>query len=143
MSRVTVASKLGEHAELVEKFVQEVRSSTQEDWQRYLARLDEGVPGRRKVFSTLEPGLGAAVESAVDKAANDAYLSLGLSSELFPDHWARFISLQTDVIAAALVIAAGDRVPPESRRVVLGPFADVGFTAPALALSGAAANEPR
>lgn len=133
---MSVAAKLGEHADLVEAFVEEVRRSSPGDWQRYLARLDEGVPGRRTVFAGLEPRLGAAVESAVDKAANDAFRGLGLTSSMFPDHAARFISLQTDVIAAAMVIAAGERVPDDARRVVLGPFADAGFAAPARALAG-------
>ncbi|MGY4645319.1 hypothetical protein [Cellulomonas sp. URHB0016] len=129
-----VQSQYGTHGDLVERFVVEVRQSTPADWSRYLDRLAQGVPGRRGLFRTLDPRLDAAMDHAVDSAADDAFRSLGLTRAMFPENWARFIALETDVITAAKVIAAGDKVPHDSRRALLGPFADVGFTAAAAAL---------
>jgi hypothetical protein len=120
---------------LVAQFLEEVRGASIDDWRRYL----QGVSGqprgsRREVFRELEPRLGAVVEAAVDRAADQAYRSLRLSGDKFPGQEARFIALQTDVITAAQVIAAGDKVPLESRQVLLQPFADVGFEAAGEAL---------
>lgn len=119
---------LGSRGDVVARFLEEVRRASVEDWRQYL----QGVSGqprgaRREAFRTLEPGLSAAVEGAVDRAADEAYRSLRLSSDQFPGQEARFIALQTDVIAAAQAIAAGDTVRPESRRVLLQLFADIGF----------------
>lgn len=77
---------------------------------------------------------GSGREAAVDRAADQAYRSLRLSSDQFPGQEARFIALQTDVITAAQVIAAGDKVPLESRQVLLRPFAEAGIEAAGEAL---------
>jgi hypothetical protein len=130
-----VSDRFGVRGPLVGRFLDEVRAAPVEDWRAYLRSVSAQPRGaRREVFRTLELRLGPAVETAVDRAADEAFRTLGLTSEQFPGQEARFIALQTDVIAAAQVIAAGDAVPQESRRVLLEPFADVGFASAAEAL---------
>ena len=130
-----MSDTFGVHGALVARFLEEVRGASVEDWHRYLRGVSGQPRGsRREVFRTLEPGLPTAVETEVDRAADMAYRSLRLSGEQFPGQEARFIALQTDVIAAAQVIAAGDAVPAESREVVLRPFADAGSEAAGEAL---------
>ena len=128
MTRVNAG--FGSRGDVVARFLEEVRRASVEDWRQYLQCVSEQPRGaRREAFRTLEPRLSAAVESAVDRAADEAYRSLRLSGEQFPGQEARFIALQTDVIAAAQVLAAGGAVPAESREVLLRPFADAGFEA--------------
>jgi hypothetical protein len=131
----SAAAALHASEALTAQFLAEVRGASVGDWRRYL----QGVSGqprgsRREVFRTLELGLDAAVEAAIDRAADEAYRGLRLSGDQFPGQEARFIALETDVIAAAQVIAAGDAVPPEAQRVLLQPFADAGFEAASEAL---------
>ncbi|GAA3925877.1 hypothetical protein [Actinoplanes auranticolor] len=132
----SAAAALAAPGALVAQFLTEVRDASVEDWRRYLQAVSGQPRGsRRAVFRTLELGLDPAVETAIDRAADDAYRSLRLSGDQFPGQEARFVALQTDVIAAAQVIAAGDAVRSEPRQVLLQPFADAGFEAAGEALS--------
>jgi hypothetical protein len=132
-----MSDTFGVHGAVVARFLDQVRRASTGDWRRYLEAV-AGQPrgARREVLRTLEPRLGAAVETAVDRAADEAYRSLRLSSDRFPGVEARFIALHTDVITAALVLAAGDTLGPHARQVLLQPFADAGFEAAAHALPG-------
>lgn len=125
-------AKFGPHGELVQSFLDELRSRDV-DWPRFSEEL-----GRRRLTSAVEAVAGvpwpAAVGDAVDAAARRAYGQLQLDPSAFDRPMGRG-RVKVAISTATKAIAAGSKLDPQSRRDLLEPFVQAGFSAAAAALT--------
>ncbi|MBO9554928.1 hypothetical protein [Cellulomonas sp.] len=116
--------KFGTHGDLVEKFLDEVRERS-DGWAEVAARADS--PQQRPAVKALtQVHWPAALLSAVDAAALQAYGSLGLTRGDFDDPFA-LGTVKVAISAGAKAIAVQDELAPEHLEALLRPFADEGF----------------
>ena len=124
--------RYGANGELVEQFLDEVRSRPT-DWSRLAHNAD--VPGQRPAVRSLsDVRWPAAVLAAVDASAAQAYGSLGRSRDDFDDPFA-LGTVKVAISAAAKAIAACGELAAQHVDVLLRPFADEGYSSAAAALA--------
>lgn len=129
-----VRSKFGTHAPVVEAFLAEV-TSIDVDWEALA--LAARTPGRRAALSALaEVPFPVAMLSAVERAALDAYGSLGLTDDDFENPLSRG-TVKVAIVSGAQALAVQDKLAHEHLEALLAPLAHVGVASvePALASS--------
>lgn len=134
MSRrqVKVTHTYGTHGDLVEQFLDEVRSHPT-DWPRLAQNAD--VPAQRPAVRALSDlRWPAALLAAVDSAAATAYCSLGVARDSFDDSFA-LGTIKVAISAAAKAIAARDKLAAEHVETLVRPFADEGYRSAAAVLT--------
>lgn len=131
--------KFGPHGELVEAFLDELRSQDV-DWPQFSEKLRE-----RRLRGAVEAVSGvswpAAVGDAVDAAARRAYGQLRLDASAFERPMSRG-RVKVAISTATKAIAAGSKLDPQSRRDLLEPFVEAGFGAASAALTALDGDAP-
>lgn len=120
-------------SDLVAAFLDQVRTADLDTWRALAAAA---VPSRLSEEATralADVALSASVRTSVHSAAVRAFRELGLRREDF-DGRRDLPRVGTAISCAATAIAAGDRLGPEHLRVLVEPFARVGFEAARSAL---------
>ncbi|WP_258724385.1 hypothetical protein [Cellulomonas sp. NS3] len=121
-----MAHRFGAHSELVEAFLDEVRSTGKDVWRRYaeLALPSRAVVAAGRALN--EVRLPAPVKTALYSASLDAFRSIGLTDDDLPE--GVYVSRVAGGIQnAATALAAGESLEAEHRRVLLVPFDECGF----------------
>lgn len=120
-----MTEKYGTNHAQVEAFLAEVGSTPRSAWAGIMAD-DTTVQERPAATKATVGTMSAAVRGAVDKAARDAFASVGLTNEDVPRR--PRTNAREYVASAALALAMGDDLAPEHREVLLRPFVTAGFT---------------
>ncbi|MBB2924719.1 hypothetical protein [Cellulomonas cellasea] len=121
-----MSHRFGVHGELVEAFLDEVRSTEKGVWLRYaeLALPSRAVVAAGRALN--EVRLPAPVKTALYSASLDAFRSIGLTDDDLPE--GVYVSRVAGGIQnAATALAAGESLEAGHRRVLLLPFDQCGF----------------
>lgn len=116
--------EFGPHHAAVEAFLAEVAATPRSAWADLMA-ADTTVQDRPAATKATVGTMSAAVRGAVDKAARDAFASVGLTNEDVPRR--PRTNAREYVALAAIALAMGETLAPEHREVLLRPFVDAGF----------------
>ena len=121
-----MAKKFGEHGDLVEAFLDEVRATDVDGWRRFASGEIVGRGLADAAHALVGVSMSASVRAAVYGASLAAFRSLGLTRGALPEPFGvRYVA--THIRTAAMALAAGDRLAPEHRRALLAPFVAAGF----------------
>ena len=121
-----MAKKFGEHGDLVQAFLDEVRATDLEGWRRFTSGDMAGKGMADAARALGDTSMSASVRAAVYGASLAAFRSLGLTRGALPEPFGvRYVA--THIRTAAMALAAGDRLAPEHRRALLAPFVAAGF----------------
>lgn len=124
--------KFGPRGDLVQAFLDEL-GSQDVDWSRFSRSL-RARDLTTAVEAVAEVSWPAAVGDAVDSAARRAYGQLRLDPAAFERPAGRG-RVKVAISTATKAIAAGRQLDPHSRRELLEPFAEAGFSAASAALA--------
>lgn len=135
-----MSTRYGPHSEAVAAFFDEVRSTDKAVWRRY---AETALPSRALVAAGRaldEVLLSAPVRSALYSEALAAFRTLGVADDDLPE--GVYVSRVAGGIQnAATALASGDDLDDVHRRVLLAPFAELGFVAAARALASPAPDQ--
>ncbi|MGW6130192.1 hypothetical protein ACWFNE_09215 [Cellulomonas sp. NPDC055163] len=136
-----MTNKYGAHSEVVEAFLDEVRSTGKPVWRRY---AELAVPSRAVVAAGRalnDVALPASVKTSLYSDSLAAFRSTGLTDDDVPE--GVYVSRVAGGIQnAATALAAGDALAAAHRRVLLVPFAGCGFASVEAALPPEPEPEP-